>query len=191
MISPMRRVKGILFADYVRMIRAAKDVDWSARLGAEDLAYLDESIDPDDWYPMEAFERMGNAILALVAKNQLALVRVWGRMQADELRAKEPMLVAANDPVETLRRFRVLRSTFFDFEALSLTELFDDQALVAIGYHMGMPAEEAASIQTLGFFERLLEASGARNVQARFAARSWAGDERTLLALSWTGPAGG
>jgi hypothetical protein len=187
----MRRVKGVLFADYVRMIRAAKGLDWASRLGAEDLAYVDETIDPAGWYPMEVFERMGNAILALVAKNQLALVRVWGRLSADDLRAKEPLLVAAGDPVETLRRFRVLRSTYFDFEALSLTELFDDQAQVEIAYHMGMPAEEAAAIQTLGFFERLLEASGARNVQARFASRCWTGDERTLLDLKWTGPAGG
>ena len=53
---------------------------------------------------------------------------------------------------------------------------------------MGLPAEEAASVETMGFFERLLEARGARDVRARFTERSWAGGARTLLELSWTGP---
>jgi hypothetical protein len=53
---------------------------------------------------------------------------------------------------------------------------------------MGMPAEEAASWQTMGFFERLLEVTGARDVSARFSMRSWVGEARTLLSLHWTAP---
>ena len=40
MVSARYRVKGILFVDYVRMLRAHKGVDWSARLPAEDVPYL-------------------------------------------------------------------------------------------------------------------------------------------------------
>ena len=184
----MRQVKGVLFADYVRMIRAVKSYDWSKRLSDDDLALLHQKVELDGWYPMEAFERYGNAILAVVAQGQLDLVRMWGRVSVDQLRAQQPMLVAPDDPVETLQRFRVLRSTFFDFEALTVPMLHLDEAHVEIAYHMGMPAEEAASYQTMGFFERLLEISGATDVKARFAERSWAGDPRTLLALQWTPP---
>ena len=63
-----------------------------------------------------------------------------------------------------------------------------DECQVLIAYEMGMPAEEAAAHQTQGFFERLLEVSGATHVSARFSARSWAGDARTLLSLFWTAP---
>ncbi len=188
MLAGMRRVKGILFADYVRMIRAAKIFDWRARLSADDLAYVDENIDPDAWYPMEVFERLGNGIFEVVAQGQLDLVRLWGRVQADELSAQEPRLVAAGDPIETMQRFRVLRRTYFDFDALTVRMLYQGAAHVEIAYHMGMPAEEAAAFETMGFFERLLEASGARDVRARLAERSWAGDARTRLELSWTGP---
>jgi hypothetical protein len=50
---------------------------------------------------------------------------------------------------------------------------------------MGMPAEEAASWQTLGFFERLLEVAGAKDIRGRFRSRSWMGDEKTVVSLDW------
>ncbi|HTE53776.1 MAG TPA: hypothetical protein VK698_23135 [Kofleriaceae bacterium] len=184
------RVKGVLFLDYVRMLRALKGVDWSELLPAEDLPYLQTRIEPDAWYPMGAFERMGNQILRLVARNDLALVRMWGRAQVEPLKDAEPDLVSPGDPMETINRFRVLRSTYFDFEALEVLMLHEDEALIAIRYHMGMPAEEAASWQTLGFFEQLLELSGASNVKALFTERSWYGDPRTVLALAWRMPSG-
>ena len=179
------RVKGVLFLDYVRMLRALKSVNWSEFLPIEDLPYLKTRIERDAWYPMDAFERMGNQILRLVARNDLASVRMWGRSQVAPLQEAEPGLVSPGDPMESINRFRVLRSTYFDFEALDVLMLHGDEALIAIRYHMGMPAEEAASWQTLGFFERLLELSGAVDVKALFTERSWYGDSRTVLALEW------
>ena len=183
----MYHVKGILFADYVRMIRGHKGVDWSRHLTDDDLAHLHVHVEPEQWYPMEVFERLGNAILHEVARDNLEAVRMWGRYSVDQLRAASPMLVAPRDPIETLARFRVLRSTYFDFDALEVPMLHDDEAHVVIRYHMGMPAEEAAAFQTMGFFERLLEIAGAGDVRAKFTERSWAGDPRTLLRLAWRG----
>jgi hypothetical protein len=181
----VRQVKGILFVDYVRMLRGYKGVDWSAHLPPEDLAYLSAHIDPDGWYPMATFERLGNQILHFVAKDDLQAVRMWGRFSVDVLRSRYPMLLAQGDPIETVNRFRVLRASFFDFDALEILMLHDDEAEIVIRYYMGMPAEEAASIQTLGFFERLIELSGGKNVDAKLRERSWLGDRRTLLALRW------
>jgi hypothetical protein len=184
----MPQVKGALFADYVRMLRIQKGVDWSQYLPAEDLPYLKTQILLDEWYPMATFERLGNEILRTLARGDLDAVRDWGRLSADQLRALHPTLVAPGDPVETLNRFRVLRSTFFDFDSLDIVMLHDDEAQVVIAYGMGMPAEEAASFQTMGFFERQLELAGAVDVRGRFLERSWAGDARTLLDLRWRMP---
>lgn len=181
----IRRVSGVLFADYVRMIRGNKGIDWSRHLTAEDVQTIAAKIDPTAWYPMESFERLGNAILREVTGGDLGAVRRWGRFSVVQLRAKEPMLVAPGDPVETLMRFRVHRSTFFDFEALEIESLVEGHAEIVIHYFMGPVAEEAASYQTLGFFEELLDAAGASGVLTRFSERSWAGDARTLLVLDW------
>ena len=174
-----------MFAEYVRMIRGNKQYDWPSQLSPEDLPFLQQKVDLAGWYPMETFERFGNAILKFVALGQLEAVRMWGRFSVDELRAAQPNLVAPGDPVETLQRFRVLRATYFDFDALEIAMLVDDEAQIVIRYYMGARAEEAASLQTMGFFERQLELAGATNVTAKLSERSWAGDARTLLQLNW------
>lgn len=184
----MRHVRGVLFLDYVRMLRSQKATDWSAHLPAEDLAHLEAKIDVDGWYPMETFERMGTAILRTVARGELFPVQLWGRYSVAQLRATNPSLLAPSDPVETLNRFRVLRETFFDFRALDVLLLHDDEAQIEIRYHMGMPAEEAAAMQTVGFFEGLLEIAGARDVSSELLERSWAGAPRTVLELRWSPP---
>lgn len=180
-----RQVKGILFADYVRMIRGHKGAGWGRHLTAEDERFVHENIAPDRWYPMEVFERLGNAILHEIARDNLEAVRMWGQFSVDDLRRANPQLVAEGDPIETLHRFRVLRSTFFDFEALRVQSLSEGRAEIVIDYGMGDTAEEAAALQTLGFFERLLEMSGATDPQAEFESRSWAGDPETLLVITW------
>jgi hypothetical protein len=167
------------------MLRAFKTVDWSARLPPEDCALIGARIEPETWYPMESFERMGNAILAQVGNNDLQSVRMWGRLQVGALREQNPALVQPGDAVETLMRFRVLRGTYFDFPALDVPTLIENHADIEIRYHMGATAEEAASYQTMGFFEGLLEAAGASDVYARFEQRAWTGDPRTLLVIDW------
>lgn len=185
--GPLRQVKGSLFVDYVRMLRGMKGVDWSRHLPPEDLTLAMARIEPERWYPMDAFERMGDVILKLVARYDLQAVRMWGRYSVDQLRAANPLLVAPGDPIETLNRFRVLRATYFDFDALEVVMLHDQEAELVVRYHMGPTAEEAAAYQTLGFFERLLEVAGARDVLAQFRSRSWVDEPRTLLALHWQG----
>lgn len=184
----MRNVRGVLFVDYVRMLRAQKGADWREHLFPEDLPFLRTQIDPDAWYPMATFERLGNQILHRIARDELFPVQMWGRLSAAQLHGANPTLLEENDPVETLERFRVLRATFFDFTALEVPLLHEGEAHVVIRYHMGMPAEEAAAHQTMGFLEGMLELAGAREIRARFAERSWAGDLQTLLLLHWTPP---
>ena len=61
-------VKGVLFADYVRMLRMRKDIDWSQSLDAQDLGFVLGRVALDGWYPMDVFERLGNAILTHIAR---------------------------------------------------------------------------------------------------------------------------
>ena len=178
----------MLFLDYVKMLRSQKSPVVREHLQPDDIVYLQIQIDPERWYPMEVFERLGCAILAIVARGEQFPVRLWGRYSAEQLHKAYPGLLAAGDPVETLNRFRVLRDTFFDFPALAVPMLHDEEAQITINYFMGPVAEEAASTQTMGFFEGLLELAGARDIRADFRTRAWRGDPRTTLALSWSAP---
>jgi hypothetical protein len=180
-----RRVKGSLFLAYVRMIRSAKNADWTAHLRPEDEVFLHQRIDPGGWYPMETFERMGLGILAVIARGNLEAVQAWGRFQIDDLRAARPDLIVAGDPAGSLRHFETVCGDFFDFGPLRFLEVAEGEAAMRIEYGMSKTAEEAASFQTLGFLERLVELAGARPCGVRFRARSWAGDPATIAELGW------
>jgi len=180
-----RRVKGILFLDYVKMIKARKDVDWSRYLLPEDLLFLKQPIVDLEWYPMETSERMGIGILQEIAQGNLDAVRLWGWHSIDGLSRMYPDLICERDPRESLMRFMVLRRGFFDYGVFNLLFLSGDYAKLEINYEMGKTAEEAASSQTLGFFQRLLELSGALNIRHRFTSRVWKGDPATILELNW------
>jgi hypothetical protein len=169
------------------MIRRRKDVEWACRLPLEDIAYLKQLIEPDGWYPMETFERFGVAILAEHGAS-LEAVRFWGRMSASQYSAEHAGLVAPDDPVESLMRLKVLRSTFFDFPAFDIPMLNETHAHVVVTYHMGPRAEEAACHQTMGFCEQILSLAGATDIQAGFEERAWRGDRRTLCSFEWQPP---
>jgi hypothetical protein len=183
-----RRVKGVLFLDYVRMLRALHQHSWSSLLEPEDLPYLEQTIDPAGWYPMRTFERFGIAILHTVAADDMELVRKWGRASAGHVAATVDHLLVPGDPRESLMRFHVYRRAFFDFEALTMLDVIDGSAALRIDYGMSPLAEEAASIQTQGFFEGLLDSAGATGMTAVLTERTWAGDARTVLQLVWQPP---
>jgi len=181
----VKHVKGILFVDYVRMLRAHKGTQLEDYLQAGDLEYLNQRIDPAGWYPMDVYERMGLAILVEIAGDNLELVRNWGRQTIDELALAQPELFAYADTREAFMRFQVLRQSLFDFPAVRITAIHDGEARLEISYGMSPRAEQAATHQSIGFLQRLLEISGASNPDVRLRARSWDGDDTTVLLVRW------
>jgi hypothetical protein len=180
-----RHVRGSFFADYVRMIRRRKDVEWSTLLNRADLEYVRRQIDPDGWYPMEVFERLGEAILAHNEAASLNAVRMWGHFSVSTVVLTHPTLIARGDPLESLMRLKVMRASMFDFHAFDVRDAMPGQAEVLINYRMGALAEEAACYQTMGFCEGVLSLAGATEVKAQFVARSWKSDPQTRITLEW------
>lgn len=167
------------------MIRGHKAINWSEYLQPEDAALLVRPIEPEGWYPMETFERFGIGIIREIGKGQLDAVKMWGRLQVEQVRQAQPHLVAEGDPRGTLMRFRSLQRSLFDYDAVDVPEVLDDAATVSIAYGMSKEAERAACHQSLGFCERLVEVAGGRDVVARIVAAGWQGQPRTLIDLRW------
>lgn len=180
-----RLVKGVLFVDYVRMLRAAKGVAWEQHLPVQDLQYLAERIDIDAWYPMESYERLGLAILDGIAGGNFEMARAWGRRTIDDLQAAIPEIFA-DDPRETFMRFQVVRQALFNFPAAEVLGIRDGKATIAVNYGMSARAEEAAAWQSVGFLERLIEISGGKNVVAQLESRAWEGSPSTRISVAWT-----
>jgi hypothetical protein len=181
-----RKIKGEFLVDYVRALKSRKDIDWSRYLTAEDLKFLDQKILGTEWYPMAPFERIAVALFKELAHSNVETVRLWGRMQAEEVSRTYDSLVHKGSPHDSLIQFQVLRKSFFNFEPIDVMELARNFAKMRMDFQMETTAEQAASYQALGIFERLVELSGAVNIQARFPSRCWAGDKITVLELSWS-----
>jgi hypothetical protein len=178
-------VKGVLFADYVRMLRAHRGRTWREFLEPEDLIFLDQTIDFDAWYPMDSFERLGVAIFQAIAEGDLGLVRDWGRASVTRVVGTNEHVLVPGDPRESLMRFLVLRRSLFDFEALSMLQLCDASASIGVEYGMHPLAEQAAAVQTLGFFEGLIALAEGGDVHGEFLETSWRGDRQTIIGFSW------
>ena len=178
-------VKGVLFADYVRMLRAHRCRTWQEFLEPEDLAFLDQSIDIDAWYPMTSFERLGVAVFQAIAEGDLGLVRDWGRASVERVVGANEHVLVPGDPRESLMRFFVLRRSLFDFEALSMLQLCDASASIGVEYGMLPMAERAAAVQTMGFFEGLIALADGGDVRGEFLETSWRGDRQTIIGFSW------
>lgn len=197
-----RLVRGALFVDYVRMVRRQRLLE-HPRLSPEDRELLVQRIEPMEWYPMAAFERLGLVILeslSVVLRSADALdpptlslltvspepIRFFGRHQIAQIVGQFPELVVPRSPRETLMRFRVLLSSFFAFPAIEVLSINDTSAELTVDYGMSPAAERAACWQTLGFCEALLAMAGARHHHCELVARPWeVSGKVTRLRLAW------
>lgn len=184
-VSPEMKVQGSLFLDYVRMLKSKKDVDWSECLLSRDMGFLAAEIKPEEWYPFETYERMGMAILAQIAENDMELVRLFGQTEVASLNKLYPQLVAKGDPRESLMRLHVLRRSFFSFEAMNIAAMHGNYAKIRIDWKMCRCAEEAACMQLLGILQGMLQMSGAGDIKASFSSKSWEGYPDTILEVNW------
>lgn len=178
-------VKGVLFADYVRMLRAHRGRTWREFLAPQDLPFIEQTIGLDAWFPMETFERLGIAVFQAIAEGDLGLVRDWGRASVARVVGANENVLVPGDPRESLMRFFVLRRSLFDFEALTMLQLCDSSASIGVEYGMMPMAERAAAVQTMGFFEGLIALADGRDVQGEFLESSWRGDRQTIVGFSW------
>jgi len=181
-----KKVKGTFFVDYVRMLRAKKGVDWSQYLEPGDMRYLSERIIETEWYPFDAFERMGLAVLTETAGGSMEPVHLWGRAIVDRMFSVHRSLICDNNPKESMIRFQVARGNLFNFDPVHVLVILDNYSKIELAYGMGRKAEEAACRQAAGYFERLLELAGATNVSHRFTRRAWDGAPSTILEFEWS-----
>ncbi|MBL8920468.1 MAG: response regulator transcription factor [Myxococcaceae bacterium] len=181
-----RHVRGVLYVDYVRMLRRQVS-NWRAQLSPADVALVADRVDVDAWYPMASFERLGLAILEHVVRGEVDSIRLWGRQQVQAILGYLPTLRVDDDPLDAIMRFQNFLSSLFDFQAVALDSVEDGEALVRVDYGMGARAEEAATWQTVGFFEELVTASGGREATGRLRSRAWLpGEPPTVFAVTWT-----
>ena len=183
-------VKGLLFADYVRMLRAHRGRTWHEFLEPEDVTYLHQEIDVDAWYPWRRSSASGSPSSRPSRKGTRASSATGAAPRSPASWGPTSTSSSPGDPRESLMRFFVLRRSLFDFEALSMLQLCDSSASIGVEYGMQPLAERAAAVQTMGFFEGLIALADGGDVHGEFLESSWRGDRQTIIGFTWQPAAG-
>ncbi len=159
------RVRGVLFIDYVRMLRRLGAPE-SPHLGPSERGFFGQRLEPMAWYPMESFERMGLALLQLLVGTETDAIRLWGRSMIGGMLAQFPRLKREGGPREAVLEAQGLMKELFDFDGVVVQPPGDERVQVRVVYGMSPQAEDAAVWQTLGFFEELITQHGGHSVKA-------------------------
>jgi len=160
---------------------------WREVLSAADAELVAARVDVDAWYPMADFQRLGLLILEHVVRGEHDSVRLWGRQQVQAILAYLPALKTEDDPRESVMRFQTFLASLFDFPAVTLDSVDDEEAVLRVDFGMAPRAEEAATWQCVGFFEELVSASNGREATGQLLSRAWLPSEpQTTFAVTWT-----
>lgn len=181
-----KHVKGLLFVEYIRMMKRMKGVDWTPYLEPRDQRFFQEMIIPSMWYPLESYQRCGAAVFEQVAKKNLDASRLWGRASLDSLhQVYKNLLIEEGNPLRSVEKFSKIYRRFFDFQGFALTVLDGHHLEIKVSPEFGELAVAAYSHQMLGFFERLLELARAPEGRALFVRKRWEGDPETVIDVRW------
>lgn len=180
----MARVKGTILIDFVKTIKADKAGAYDSFLTDQDRKVVAGRILPSGWYPYETFINCFNAVVTVLAKNEMDAVRQWGRIYGENiLTGFYKGIVKDGLPMDSLNKYSTYIRNLFDFGEIEIEPLDDHKALVRIiGFD---PKFEAQFHMMRGWLERSLELCGAQNIACEFMDKSWQGAPVTTLKFSW------
>ena len=165
------QIKGSLIMDYVKLIRANKDKDWSKWLTPEDMDIVEDRVLPSNWYPFDSWQRMGAAVFNEVAGRNLDLIKSFGPMVMENLLKTYKSVLVPDDPLESIKRFERLRRNFIKGVESDLFIAEEEPGRVKVKMmarerdkEIGDP--EAFAFAVSGCIEGLVKKAGAKNVSA-------------------------
>ncbi len=166
------QIKGVLLVDFARIYHANRNLPWEKYLTEGDLELVQGKIMPSSWYPFSVLERIGYAVFMLVGKGDLKNAWAFGAFTMHDTYRKiyQNVLFDKIDPAEVIKKFIVLRKQFIKFrqpgfDVLKLEMTGENQAMITFKLPQNGNYIEPYTHQIAGGMEKLLELSGARDVQ--------------------------
>jgi len=188
----MSEVKGSVFLNVARLVRANKDVDWKKYLNDKDLEIIHGQILASSRYPLDTYERAEIAVFREIGKGQLENARQWGRFMMENMfKTVYHDLVRDQDPALALERFALIVRMLYrfndpKFEALKYVKMPGDRARIIVKSDHPVREFEAHSHQSMGTIEKLVELSGGKDDKIEITECDWQNDNPfALLDVSW------
>ena len=188
----MSKIKGALLLEYARLIRDNKDRNWKKYLTEEDLKTINDRILPNSWYPLEIYERAGNAIFNEIGQGKFANAWIWGKFVIEDLGNRfYHNLVRFQDPAGAVGKCRTFLSQWFqfdtpDFQAIEVLNISSTKIKVTVRYEHQFPFFEAYVHQLGGTLERIVELNGGKETKVTIIEHDWkANNPYAVLQVTW------
>ena len=180
----MKRVKGSIFIDFVKTIKASKNPAYEKYLTAEDKQLLSQRLLPSAWYPFETFKHALEGIFEVLAKKNLDTVRGWGRVYGEAIISGfYTGIIRDGRPLESLQKYPTYLKNMLDFGSMEVKESGTNEALVTIRNFD--PAFVPFFYIMFGWLERSLEMCGAKDVKSELISATWQGAPETQVKFVW------
>lgn len=159
------QVKGSFLVDFVKVIRANKDKDFDKWLTSEDWEIINSKVLPSLWFPFDAYRSMGEAIFNVVANESLEVTRVFGQLILRNLLETYTTLVAEGDPAASVKKFAILRNTWFKGieSTVKVIDKGPDRVKVKLFLYDRIEPEEAFAYLLAGNLEELVKQTGVKD----------------------------
>lgn len=181
----MKQVKGSMFRDVVRAIKAMnKEGHFDNLLSEETKNYLSQRILSSSWYPLEAYKDGLNALFKVVAKNNENVVVKWGRDFCDvTMKSIYKQIIADGDIKRAMERYKRFHNMIFNFGEFTYDFISDNEIML---YYKDHESDFKVYFYLIkGWNERFLELCTNKKVKSMFLKKTWTGDELTTLKISW------
>jgi uncharacterized protein (TIGR02265 family) len=181
----MGKVKGTVLVDFVKTIRGDKTGVYDSYLTPADKEIISSRILPSAWYPFDTFKNCFQAVVRVLADNDMEKVRQWGRLYGENIiTSVYKGMIKDGQPMEMLEKYRTYIQSFFDFGEFDLERLADNHAVIIMtGFGEDFPSQY---YMMAGWIERSLELSGAKDIKSEFVAKTWEGAPDTRLDIKWS-----
>lgn len=181
----VKQVKGTMLVSFVKGIRANKSGVYDKILSEKDREIVSQKILNGAWYPFETFKNCTNAVTQVEAKDNMEIVRKWGR-ETGEIIMKTiyKSAIAEGNPQKAWTSYNRLFKLWFSFGHQIGDFVSDNEINITFKdfdsdfknfYYVAMGWIES-------FFELVLD----KKVVSKFLTKSWEGAEETRISISWS-----
>jgi hypothetical protein len=186
MVNRMAKIKGSMLAEFVKTIRSDKSGAYDSFLTSQDKEIISQQVLASIWYPFDTYKRCFDAVVKVLAKDDMEKVRQWGHVYGERIiRQVYKNLMGEKDPLEALSKYKTIHRVFFDFGEFEIKHTCQNSALIELrDFDVG--DFEPLYHMIRGWMEKSLELSGAKDVQSEFVQKSWKGDPFTSIKLWWS-----
>lgn len=184
----MPNIKGALVIDWVKVIRSDKTGGLLSQFTPAEKELIQSKVYVTGWYSLELYEKLVKTVTKHIGVSGKPEELFGLGYKTVDLALKDivKLFVREDSVVDTVNSYCGVERLFFDFGSITFAFQGRKKAVLKID---GFPADFVEFYYiSIGWYSRLFELGGAKNVTHKIIKKSWEGDPLTEVEYEWSAP---